>query len=906
MATTAGSGSPTRPITVPDGIPCKPPPEKFEEPVAWLFGRQFIASLKYILLYTAFKGKLDARDWMKAGVIPDCDSPAAIEQFWGEETGAAEEAGDSNPESKNEFWFDYISDTGDGQKAMYSIAYLCMSDLGVGKKPRRNEPVDIQPDEAKLAAEGKMLLPRGTFLFVGGDTSYHISDYATLGKRFQNPFWWAFEDLYKSAKGAICTAPRLLFGIPGNHDYYDSLDGFNRQFRRPSSGDEVVEGKRLPMLMLPTFRRSQEASYVALRLPFDWWFWGLDTEDGEIDFRQLEFFRNLNETHKPAKLIVATPEPTTAFGKFADEEENQSKTFQALGLERPFLRNGEPLGDGKCRVDLSGDIHHYARYWGPPPPPLASEGKDEDEDSDNYASVMAGGGGAFFHPSQTNVHEVPQRLLYPPEDESRHETANQLFKFRNIVKGGFVWLFGFLIAFGLFFAAYFPQSARDSVDSFPPFVRLGISPPVEAQNPDPPVAYVKPMIRYTWGPNAPQKPASYFLWIVSLVVSLGALAAALIYSAKIFKKKYDPEKDYVNVEATKKESVPLEKRCDPEYESARVEATKKSSVPIRKRLIVWGLVFIAFVTLAFGILGFQSYEIFLTRYSRSLLIFAALLWAVLAVIESIRYSGWLFEESYKVNIRTWHYWPVWVLLIMAVVELIAALWFFGKHESAYLIADLAQLIILLAVGGGLIYFAVGTGAGLKKGAGKVGFLLLGISHALLQLAVPFLLVRKGHLLWAPLAALVLIVVFKYIGRSLARLKNGWLLAIAWVVYGAALLSIPFVLHAAFLDPNASNLNIPESRWVTFLLCLYAGVIGAIMSCALFGWYLAVSLAFNGHNNEAGGAARIEGFKQLIRFRLNGDGLTGYVIGVKKAAGVAEELKPQVVDVFRICERKRPV
>jgi hypothetical protein len=50
-----------------------PPPKKkreFEPPVAWLLGRQLIASLKWILLYTAFGTKLDARDWMDATVFP--------------------------------------------------------------------------------------------------------------------------------------------------------------------------------------------------------------------------------------------------------------------------------------------------------------------------------------------------------------------------------------------------------------------------------------------------------------------------------------------------------------------------------------------------------------------------------------------------------------------------------------------------------------------------------------------------------------------------------------------------------------------------------------------------------------------------------------------------------------------
>ncbi len=77
---------------------------------------------------------------------------------------------------------------------------------------------------------------------VGGDTSYHLSDYATLGSRFYQPFKWAFEDLWKrlQAEGRTdesenLTRRRPIFGIPGNHDYYDQLDGFRRQFLRPKT-----------------------------------------------------------------------------------------------------------------------------------------------------------------------------------------------------------------------------------------------------------------------------------------------------------------------------------------------------------------------------------------------------------------------------------------------------------------------------------------------------------------------------------------------------------------------------------------------------------------------------------------------------------------------------------------------
>ena len=47
----------------------KPEENEFKGPVSWLFGRELIASLKGTLLYTAFKGKLDSRDWMKPSII---------------------------------------------------------------------------------------------------------------------------------------------------------------------------------------------------------------------------------------------------------------------------------------------------------------------------------------------------------------------------------------------------------------------------------------------------------------------------------------------------------------------------------------------------------------------------------------------------------------------------------------------------------------------------------------------------------------------------------------------------------------------------------------------------------------------------------------------------------------------
>jgi hypothetical protein len=253
-------------------VPPKPEnAQGFLKPVAWLLGPQLLASLKWVALYTAFKGKLDPRDWMQAEVHCFDDHSRYNHNV-----------------SPDEYWFDYMSDTGDGQRAMYSLAYLCLSDLWLMPSAPVGTSVAFEPEH--MAAHA-IRLPRGEFLFVGGDTAYPTADYPSLAYRFQAPFQWAYNDLQQ--KGRLADAPerRPLFGLPANHDYYDVIDGFNRQFRRPTSDEDTPNQAGLsPLLSIPGFRRCQTASYTALQLPFGWWLWGLDAEVGKVDIRQREFF----------------------------------------------------------------------------------------------------------------------------------------------------------------------------------------------------------------------------------------------------------------------------------------------------------------------------------------------------------------------------------------------------------------------------------------------------------------------------------------------------------------------------------------------------------------------------------------------------------------------------------------
>ncbi len=181
--------------------------------------------------------------------------------------------------------------------------------------------------------------------------------------------------------------------------------------------------------------------------------------------------------------------------------------------------------------------------------------------------------------------------------------------------------------------------------------------------------------------------------------------------------------------------------------------------------------------------------------------------------------------------------------------------------------------------------------------GKLLLLALGVWHAVLQVFVPFLLVRKGTpLTWALAVALFFLPIL--FGEWLMKRNLRLPLLAMWLGYGVLMLLLPEI--TALFDPTPPPyLYGAWMGWEGIWPALLAGAFGAIWSCVCFGFYLGVALSFDGHNNEAGGAARIERFKEFIRFRLTQDGLTGFVIAVDDPQRDGAQLKPRLVDVFTL-------
>lgn len=938
-------------------FPPKPKSEEdFTKPVSWLLGRDLVEGLKWIVLYTVFKGKLDPRDWMNADMFPPVSTPAACLQFWQERNNENwkwkvkhdkfwKDKDGQQPvfwkdAADNEFWFDFIADTGDGQISVYNVAYLCLSDVWTENVPDRGSSVSF--DET---AEHPMLLPRGQFLFVGGDTTYHIADYASLSTRFQQPFRWAFTSVRQWLKkegrlvdpliddeGKIpapgnvydprseqATPPdseprRPIFGIPGNHDYYDLIDGFNRQFREPIFPEDGGPGPGAQLSILG-FRREQDASYIRLKLPFDWWFWGLDTEVSKLDVRQQSYFL---KDGVPNKLILATPEPTTVFQERKKDDDKTIEAFEQLGLKQPYEAQAD-AGLGKCRLDLSGDVHHYARYYGPIPTVAAPKGSDPTAtrpSSDHYASAVAGGGGAFLHPSETvskKGKNIEEQVLHPPREVSHEEVANRLFDLRNIWHGGYVWLIGSVIAWIVYFASTVPQSSKNFLEW------LLLSPAGEP----------RPLLGFL--PSVPFKKDGDFVWLtlnspkaidlsgfgwatLSLFLALVCLGIAIYVFSKLIKRLVGNTLVF-GQDATRQ----------------KIEHLPTTYWDLRS-VGIWTLLGIGFYLYGALVCAFKAEE--LHPFGSSLLVVVHVILTVEFLILSVQNSAWLAHRPKFETGTKWRYAPVWTLTALATLCIFFGIWMFGRYPGAYVLSDTIFALVSILMLLGLLFVGASMGGELQKMPGKVFMGLVGLWHGLLQLVVPLMLVRIGD--WrAVVLALVAILIFSGLSVPYTRIRIPGLgvrlmklsetlskvsLTIAWLIYGGVLLYLPFQLNdqrGVFIAPDGARYSsfLPQNlvdlvaklnfspyapAWALLIISLLAVVaLGFILSMSLLSWYFAVSLAFQGHNNEVGGAARIEKFKHIVRLRITNEDLTAYVIGIDAPKANGYEAKPKLIDVFRL-------
>jgi len=769
----------------------------FHAPVRWLFGRDLLVSMRSIALYSAFGDELDHRDWMEAELDDLSDMPC-------------EEGG---------FWFDYVADTGDGQLSMYNTASLLLSDLYVD--------ADGSSVSVTERADGQRL-PRGRFVFFGGDTAYHVADTATLEKHLCTPFAWALHEKLEREDGAK-PETRYAFGVPGNHDYYDSLIGFNRLFRAPGS----------PLLPLADYRRKQRASFVALRLPFDFLFLGLDSQQGKLDRRQRQFMRRCLAKYGRERLIVATPEPTTVFESTA---RGAAQAFTDLRLPRPFTEPAPAFPEPEqLHLDLSGDVHHYARY--------------ADSSHPNYASVVAGGGSAFVHPTHTSHFEAskpwPPRAakLYPDPEASRNLITSRLLCPWRILRGGGVFLMGGVFALLIYLGVALSPDLQphwDLAQARPYGSSWELDSPV-AQNLD----------RVLDRDGGAQLYRSQLLaseWL-ALLTLLSVIVWAGVQSPKLFAL------------ATARDETRRE----------RVYVTRYAP------LCAMALLSLSTMGATYYLVSNASIEP-LRPFLANFLVFAYLLPVPLTLLWVANYLATLAKQA---KVRLMHAvdsLPRWIAFAYAVGCAVFGLLSYGVNSIAAFVTDFCALnaLLLVAFAPMVAAFMQGSGRGLRK---QLGYLALGALFGQLQLWLPLAIATYGSA-WTCLlsagAATILGMVTFLLHR---KWSSAWLMLGMWLLAGAAATGVA--------------LCAPTLRSVNGMSATLAFAAGGVFACIWFGYYLAVAMSFGAHNNEAGGAACADKYRHFVRIKVERDSLTGYVIGFDQPAREVSDIHPHIIETFHL-------
>jgi hypothetical protein len=783
----------------------------WDRPTAWLLGTQMISSLRQLILSTIHTG-FDLRDWMTA-------------EATGDDNGVVIDGGYAG----TEYWFDFVADTGDAPALVYSLS-----------RAMQHPELEVSVGKGKTTK-----LPRGRLLVLGGDSAYPVADQVAIRERWQAPHVWAARanrDLYKKEHGVdpppLETIP--VYAIPGNHDYYDALDGFNRQFRKQATDDDKPSKKygTPPPLRLPSYSRTQLASYFALRLPFQWQLWGVDLgihpdEPRPIDTRQQEYFNKLGV---PEKLIVVTALPVAVHHAYAT---NLVSPFEQLGLPIAFDKNGA-LDARYTRLDLSGDVHLYERYWGttvtPADEQLQGDTRTKAHARANYAAVTSGLGGAFHHPLQVRCdqeaehHATPQHS-WPPETESRKRIGDVLTRPRKVFQAGSIGIVG--AALGLLFYLLSNTSWGDG-----------------------PGVLALPELLWARSWCEAGTTAKQF----GLVAAFGAVVVAWGFLMKPLRKAtrkvHDamlepfPDQDDAWGKRLDRARAWLDRRFmgqDPGSYRARflrwTGANRRVMTSVILRLPIWIAVL---ATLA----GVAVAGYFLLRHSRDAGTNIAALFLV----------GGLVAFPFITNDRRGKRWHVFIGL--GLIHGIAQLY----SPQLWAGATVALVVPMLMLAG---YWCVRPLPNLLFTRGHHSRWLTPIWFVLVAVVLvgPMALLRIrltewngaytiGITVWLALCLAGVLAARAWVSEETTWDNWRWgVLAAMLVVQVGTLLALPY----------ARDLTSERTDWWLGLAAAVVG--GAFFACLWLGWYVAVCLQWSWHGNDAGSVARVDDFAEFLRVRL---------------------------------------
>lgn len=314
--------------------------------VRWLAPRMLARTGVEVAISELFGAFADRRELQGT----ESGAPLDLSDLTGGPSDGIEPSADGSG-AEGEFWLDYVADIGDGFEATTTVAS------------------QLAADELELPfGEHRYPTRAGSLLVLGGDECYPVASATNYTDRLVGPYRMMLP---------WTDRPRWLVALPGNHDWYDGLTSFLRQFCQ----QRWIGG----------WRTAQARSYFAVKLPGGWWLWGIDIQLGDdIDKPQLDYFREIAEQVAPDDSIILC----WAMPSWVESGPDNPEGYAPLEyFERTVIPDRAML-----RLSLSGDLHHYARYQGTDP---AGQQK-----------ITAGGGGAYLY----GTHTLPDELNLPPAE----------------------------------------------------------------------------------------------------------------------------------------------------------------------------------------------------------------------------------------------------------------------------------------------------------------------------------------------------------------------------------------------------------------------------------------------------------------------------------------------------------
>lgn len=413
--------------------------------------------------------QVDSRDWMRP------QPPEVLLDRIADVLGA-EGVGNTLIERLGRpLWIDFVADSGDDRDTSEAVAEMLAARYEVKR-----------PDGTTRE------LPRGEILMFGGDTAYPVATAEELYRRLTEPWNVVFRRERRSLPED--RRRRVLMGVPGNHDWYDGLDGFGRLFRRSATS--------LPELDAPkSHKRSRSKIMARLRKLGSPILQGgnvqakvgelghklhLDEVTGTLKifgsvFRSMRAFLAGGGKRRRRRLVLlgytAVQEASyfalplapgmdlwgvdRQLGRLDFRQRTYFRKLRALAPQHalmvcasdPFSAYGEPNKPGVQILEavglettkdrflyLTGDYHHYERRH-----------------VDRAVQVIGGGGGAFLHGTRINQfsmsrlaqgrRELPRpEQTYPSAAVSRKLLSGVPFKLVGGRAGYLVHLAGALVA----------------------------------------------------------------------------------------------------------------------------------------------------------------------------------------------------------------------------------------------------------------------------------------------------------------------------------------------------------------------------------------------------------------------------------------------------------------------------